>query len=155
MKKQLEIAIIKANSDSMQGYSVYWLLGRNQLEFVFQEVEIFSSPSLGSTAKYQDVMLPVVNLEEYFGLEDKGDVSPPRYLVVRSVNEQKEMVKLIVKTAQILKIQKLETEFKPLQSKALPKNNENVLGMYSFAEDKFAVVPDFVGMSQSLQLGGN
>ncbi|MCP4338127.1 MAG: hypothetical protein GY799_04405 [Desulfobulbaceae bacterium] len=155
MKKQLEIAIIKANSASYQGCEIFWVFGRNQLEFLFKEVEMFSSPPFVTTAKYQEVMLPVINLEKYFGLKEKGENGPPRFLVVRSVNEEKEMVKLIVQIPQTMKIHKLETEFEPLQSTALPQNNADILGMYSLATDKLAVVPDFVGMSRSLQLRGN
>lgn len=155
MKKQLEIAIIKANSTSYRGCQIYWIISRNQLEFLFKEVETFSSPPFVTTAKYQEVMLPVINLEKYFGLEEKDENGPPRFLVVRSVNEIKEMVKIIVQIPQTLKIHKLETEFEPLQSTPLPQNNADILGMYSLATDKLAVVPDFVGMSRSRQLRGD
>jgi hypothetical protein len=142
MKKQLEIATIKANNVTFQGCELYWIFSRNQLEFLFKELEIFSSPSLVATAKYQEVMLPVINLE--------------KYVVVRSVNEQQELVKLIIQTPQALKIQALETGFMSLQSSpTLPKNNQDVLGIYSLAADKIGIVPDFVGMSRSIQLRGN
>jgi hypothetical protein len=152
MKKQLEIAIIKANSATLQGCEMYWLLSRNQLEFVFREVEIFSSPAFGATAKYQEVMLPVINLEKYFGLEEKGENGPLNYFVVRSVNEKKEMVKLIIQTPQTLKVLKLDTEFQPVKSSTLLQNSEDALGMYYLGPDKFGVLPDFAGMGRSLQL---
>ena len=155
MTKQLEIAIIKANSKALQGYELYWLLSRTQLEFLFKEVEIFSSPPFVDTAKYQEVMLPVINLEKHYGLQEKEENGPVKYLVVRSVNEKKEMVKLIIQMPQTLKIHKLETEFESLQSTELPQNSEDVLGMYSLATDKIGVVPNFLGMSRSLQLRGN
>ena len=155
MKKQLEIAIIKANSNTFQGYQLYWLLSRTQLEFLFKEVEIFSSPPFVATAKYQEVMLPVINLEKHYGLEEKDENGSAKYLVVRSVNEKKEMVKLIIQMPKTLKIHKLETAFKSLQSMELPQNSEDVLGMYSLATDKIGVVPNFLGMSRSLQLRGN
>ncbi|NOR24422.1 MAG: hypothetical protein GQ542_08515 [Desulforhopalus sp.] len=60
------------------------------------------------------------------------------------------MVKLIVQMDQTLKIHKLETEFKSLQSTPLPQNSEDVLGMFSLATDKLGVVPDFIRMSRSL-----
>ena len=156
MKKKLEIAIIKSNSTPIQKYQLYWLLSRNQLEFLFKEVEIFSSPPFIATAKYQEVMLPVINLEKYYGLEEEKDENRlSKYLVVRSVNENKEMVKLIVQMHQTLKIHKLEKEFKPLQSTPLPQNSEDVLGMFALATGKIGVVPDFIRMSRSLQLRGN
>jgi hypothetical protein len=156
MKKQLEIATIKANNVTFQGCELYWIFSRNQLEFLFKELEVFSSPSLVATAKYQEVMLPVINLEKYYGLAQKAQTGAPKYLVVRSVNEQKELVKLIIQTPQTLKIQALEAGFMSLQSSpALPKNNKDVLGIYSLATDKLGIVPDFVGMSRSIRLRGN
>lgn len=155
MKKQLEIATIKVNSTIFQGCELYWLLSRNQLEFLFKEVEIFSSSPFVATAKYKDAMLPVINLEKYFGLEGKDENGPPKYLVVRSVNEKKELVKLIIQTSHTLRINKLDSEFQSLQSPVLPKNSKDILGMYSLATGQIGVVPDFVGMSQSLQLRGN
>ena len=155
MKKQLEIAIIKAHSNTFQGYQLYWILSKNQLEFLFKEVEIFSSPSFVATAKYQEVMLPVINLEKHYGLEEKDEDGPAKYLVVRSVNEKKEMVKFIIRTLQTLKIHKLKTEVKSMQSMELPQNSEDVLAMYSLGIDKLGVVPNFIGIGRSLKVRGN
>jgi len=151
MKKQLEIALIKANSPAFRGCEFYWLFSRNQLEFLLKEVEIFSSPPFVATAKYQETMLPVINLEQYYGLAEKDRSGSTKYLVIRSADEKKELIKLIVQTTQTLKIQKLESEWKPSQDSVLPKHGEQVLGMYFLAEDKLAVVPDFIAMSRSLQ----
>ncbi len=155
MKKQLEIATIKANSPNLQGCELYWLLSRNQLEFIFKEIEIFSSPPFVATAKYQEAMLPVINLEKYYGLEENDPSGSRKYLVIRSINEEKKLVKLIVQTSQTLKIHKLESEFESLQFPALPQHSKVVLGMYSIATGQVGIVPNFVEMSRSLQLRGN
>jgi hypothetical protein len=155
MKKQLEIATIKANSASFQGCELYWLISRNQLEFLFKELEVCSSPPYAAAAKYQEIMLPVINLEKYYGLAEQKQHGPSKYLVVKSVNDQKELVKVIVETPQPLKIQKLAAGPESLPAPELPKNSENVLGMYGFAEGKLGIVPDFAEMSRSLQLKGN
>lgn len=151
MKKQLEVALVKANSPAFHGLEFHWLFSRNQLEFLLREVEIFLSPPLVATAKYQETMLPVVNLEQHYGLAEKDQSGSPKYLVIRSADEKKELIKLIVQTSQTLKIQKLESEWKPSQETVLPKHSEHVLGMYFLAADKLAVVPDFIAMSRSLQ----
>jgi len=151
MKKQLEIALIKANSPIFRGCEFYWLFSRSQLELLLKEVEIFSSPPFASTVKYQETMLPVINLEQHYGLAEKDQSGSSKYLVIRSADEKKELTKLIVPTKQTLKIQKLESEWKPLQSPVLPKHSEHVLGMYFLAADKLAVVPDFIAMSRSLR----
>ncbi len=155
MKKQLEIATIKANSDNLQGFELYWLLSRKQLEFLFKEIEVFSSPNFVATAKYQETMLPVINLEKYYGLEENEPSGSIKYLVIRSVNEEKEMVKLIIQTSQTLKIHKLESGFDSLQFPILPKNSKDVLGMYALATGQVGIVPNFVGMSRSPELRGD
>ena len=152
MKKQHEIATIKANSATFEGWEIFWILSRNQLEFLFKEIEICSAPSLVASAKYQEVMLPVMNLEKYYGLEEKEVQKQPKYLVVRSVNEKNELVKLIVETHQTYKIHKLAAGVNALQSPVLPQNGNNVLGMYFLADGKLGIVPDFARMHLSIQL---
>lgn len=151
MKKQLEIAIVNANSAPIQGYEICWLLSRTQVEFALKEVEIFSSPPFATAAKYQEAMLPVINLEKYYGLEQKEGNGLTKYFVIRSVNEKKELVKLIIKTPQALKMQKVETDFKPFPSLVLPQNSVNVLGVYALGTGKLGVVPDFIGMTRSIR----
>lgn len=152
MKKQHEIATIKANSATFEGWEIFWILSKNQLEFLFKEIEIFSPPSLFASAKYQEVMLPVINLEKYYGLVEKDVAKLPKYLVVRSVNEKKELVKVIIQTQQTYKIQTLGTGVNSLQSPMLPQNSNDVLGMYFLATGKLGIVPDFAQMSRSIQL---
>jgi hypothetical protein len=152
MKKQLEIATIKANSTTFPGCELFWILSRTQLEFIFKEIEIITSPPFAAKARYQGVMLPVINLEKYYGLKEEDQNGLLKYVVVRSVNEKKELVKLIVQTSRTLKIHTLEIGAPSLQSPAFPKNSENVLGMYSLATGKLGVVPDFIGINRSLQL---
>jgi hypothetical protein len=151
MKKQLEIATIKANTTTFLGGELFWILSRNQLEFLFKEIEISSSPSFAAKAEYQGVMLPVISLEKHYGLKEIDQDSSLKYLVVRSVNEKKELEKNIVQTPRTLKIQTLEG-FSSLQAPALPQNSENVLGMYSFEAGKIGIVPDFTRIIHSLQL---
>lgn len=152
MKRQLEIATIKANSTAFHGWEIFWILSKNQLELLFKELDMFSSSPSGDTAKYQDVMLPVINLENYYGLEVYDKSNQAKYLVVRSVNEKKELVKLIVEIPQKYTLQKLTEGLDPLESPVIPQNGENVLGIYSLAPGQLGVVPDFARISQSMQI---
>ncbi|MGB3223452.1 MAG: chemotaxis protein CheW [Desulforhopalus sp.] len=151
MKKQLEIATIKANITTFLGGELFWVLSRNQLEFLFKEIEISSSPPFVGKARYQGVMLPVISFEKHYGLKEMDQDSPLKYLVVRSVNEKKELEKIIVQTPRTLKIKTLEG-VSSLQAPALPQNSENVLGIYSLAPGKLGIVPDITRIIQSLQL---
>lgn len=152
MKKQLEIATIKANITTFLGEELFWILSRNQLEFLFKEIEISSSPPFAAKARYQGVMLPVISLEKHYGLKEIDQDSPLKYLVVRSVNGKKELEKIIVQTPGTLKIQTLLEGVSSLQTPSLPQNNENVFGMYSLEPGKLGIVPDFTGIIHSLQL---
>jgi hypothetical protein len=151
MKKQLEIATFKANSPPFQGAELYWLFSRKQLEFVFREVEIFSSPPYVAAARYREIVLPVISLEKYYGLEEKDRLGSPKYLVVRSVDDQKQLVKLIVQMLQPLKIAPLASGPALSRAPSLPQNREDVLGMYSLATGMIGIVPDFAAMNRSLQ----
>lgn len=152
MKKQLEIATIKANSTDFHGWEIFWVLSKNQLELLFKEVEMFSSSPALVTAKYQDDLLPVVNLENYYGLEVRKRNNLPKYLVVRSVNEKKELVRFIIEIPQKYTLQKLATGIETMQAPMMAQNGENVLGLYALAPGQLGVVPDFVRIGQSLQL---
>ncbi len=72
METKLEVATIKANTPPLGGLELYWLLSRNQLEFILQDITVIQSPLQVATAQYQDVMLPVINLEKHFGLQEIG-----------------------------------------------------------------------------------
>lgn len=155
MKKQLEIAIIKANSLLLEGCELYWLVSRKQLEFLIKELEISPSPPFAAAARYRETVLPVINLEQYYGVEQSARNGSVKYLVLRSVDEDKELIKLIVETPGTVKLHKLEEGFVAMQIPAMPINNEDILGSYSLGTGKVGIVPDFASMLRRLRLPEN
>ncbi len=151
METKLEIAMIQANTPLHGGFPLYWLLSRNQLEFILQDVTVFQSAPLLATAQYQEAMLPVINLEEHFGFPETTSGKSVKYLVVRAVTVEKALLKVIIRTPHTLKMQKLETEFAPSRLLSLPQNNHHLLGIYAMPDGALGLVPDVAGICLSLK----
>ena len=151
METKLEVAVIEANTPLYGGFPLYWLLSRNQLEFILQDVTVFQAPSLIATAQYQEAMLPVINLEEYFGFPQAAFERSVKYLVVRAVTADKALLKVIIRTPHALKMQKLETGFAPSQLLSMPRNSHHLLGIYAMPDSGLGLVPDIAGICYSLK----
>lgn len=155
METSVEIATIQANCDPVNGYRLYWTVSRSQLEFILQGIEVFHSPPYVDTAQYQERLLPVVSLEKHFGLAGQAGKTS-KYLVLRAANANQELVRLIVETPVAVKLQKVEQGLVgSFGAMALPKNNMDILGVYSLSERELAVVPDISGISRSLKVRGD
>lgn len=152
MEKRLEVATIQADCDILNGYELSWFVSRSQLEFIMQNVEVIHSPPFVATARYQEKMLPVLNLEDHFGLAGKYSAKAKKYLVLKAANSNHEMSRLIIETPFLVKIQKLEKGFAACDALVLPKNNGDILGVYSLSATALAIVPDIAGIAHSLKL---
>jgi hypothetical protein len=155
METKLEVAIIKANTSPLGGLELSWLLSRNQLEFVLQDIKVLHSPPLVDTAQYQEETLPVINLEQHFGLQEMGQSRSLKYLVVRAVTAERTLVKVIVQTPHSLRILQLETGLVASRLVALPRNSSDLLGIYSMPDGSLGIVPDIAGISRSLKWRGS
>ena len=155
METKLEVATIKANTPLLGGLELYWLLSRNQLEFILQDITVIKSSSLLATAQYQDANLPVINLEQHFGLPETGLRRSTKYLVVRAVTAGKELVKVIIETPHALKIQQLETGFAASRQISLPRNGNELLGSFAMPDGSLGIFPDVACISRSLNWRGN
>ncbi len=154
--EKLEVATIRANCDQVNGYELYWAVSRNQLEFVLKNIEVFHSPPFVDTAQYREQLLPVVSLEKHFGLAGKESAKSPKYLVLRTANANQDLVRLMIETPVGVKLQKVEQGlFASFGTLTLPKNNMDVLGVYSLSERGLAIVPDIAGISRSLKVRGD
>lgn len=152
MQTKLEVATIKANTPSLGKFQLYWLLSRNQLEFILQDITVVQSPQRIAMVQYQDAMIPVINLEQHFGLGEAGGHKSAKYLVIRAVTSEKTLVKAIIETVHVVKMQTLETGFAAAsQLFSLPKNNDDLLGMYAMPDGSLGIVPDVAGIAGSLK----
>lgn len=155
METKLEVAMLKANSKPLVGFELYWLLSGSQLEFILQDIKVLYAPSGIATAQYQEAMLPVISLEEYFGLPVTGAGRPLKYLVVRAVNDDNALVKLIIQTPCIVKIDQLGSAVAFPDVLSLPRNGGDILGIYSLSDRTLGIVPDLAGISSSLKSSEN
>ena len=156
METRLEVATIQANCDPLNGYDLYWTVSRSQLEFILQNIEVFRAPPFAATAQYQEKMLPVVSLEKHFGLVEKKSGKSTKYPVLRAAGANRGLVRLIIETPVSVKLQKVEQGLAAaFGGLALPKNNMDILGVYSLSANELAIVPDIGGISRSLKLRGD
>ncbi len=154
METKLEVATIKANTPPLGGLELYWLLSRNQLEFILQDIKVIHSPLQIATAPYQEAMLPVINLEKHFGLPEIGLRRSLKYLVIRAATPEKALIKVIIETPQAVKMQQLEIGLVASRLMALPRNSIDLLGVYAMSDGSLGIVPDITGINRSLQWRG-
>lgn len=154
METKLEVAIIQANIPTGKDGGLYWMFSRQQLEFILKEVTVFQSPALTAAAQYRESILPVVNLEEHFGLPSQEASRSLKYLVIRGVNEEKAVVKLIVTTPHTLRIDKLQSGIATPRQTDLPRNGGDLLGSYGLPGGVVVLVPDIAAISRSLKWRG-
>jgi hypothetical protein len=150
MEEKLEIAMLKANSKPLAGFELYWLLSRRQLESVFQEMRIMPTFSGIAAAQYQDVLLPVISLEQYYGLPVTGPGRPLKYLVVRSVGNDNTLVRLILQTPCVLRIDQVRSAVAFSGQLFLPENGGDILGIYFLSDRTLGIVPDLARISNTV-----
>jgi len=156
MNKILELAVIKADSSLKSGEKLYWLLSRSQVEFVLYDLELTPAEKGQFTAHYRDTILPVVQLEEYYGLphRKKEENIKNKYVVAGAVDREEALVRIILQTCHHVQLLKLSENMPPSFALALPKRGEDVLGVYSLAEDKVLILPDLVRIAGRMTVDG-
>ena len=154
METKLEVTIIQANTQHGEDGGFFWLLSRNQLEFILKEVTVFQSPAMTAAAQYREAVLPVISLEEHFGLPPQTAPRSLKYLVLRGATEEKKVVKVIVATPHGLRLDKLEPGTAVIHPVDLPKNPDHLLGSYRRPAGGVLLVPNIAAISRSLQWRG-
>ena len=75
---------------------------------------------------------------------------------VRAAGGDHGLVRMIIETPVPVKLQKVEQGLAASFGRlALPKNNMDILGVYSLSATELAIVPDIGGISRSLKLRGD
>ncbi len=154
METKLEIAIIQANTPSGKEGRLFWLLSRHQLEFILKDVKVFQSPALAAAAQYRETILPVISLEEHFGMAPEAALRSLKYLVVRAATDEKTLAKLIVATPHGVRLDKLELGFGVASDLMVPRNSSDVLGSYTLPDGGIGLVPDIAAITRALKWRG-
>lgn len=151
METKLEIAIIQANTPTGKEGRFFWLLSRHQLEFILKDVKVFQSPGLAAAAQYKETILPVISLEEHFGMAVEAAQRTLKYLVVRAATDEKTVARLIVATPHGVRIDKLESGYGVASDLMVPRNDGDLLGRYTLPAGGVGLVPDIGAITRSLK----
>lgn len=154
METKLEIAIIQANTPTGKEGGLFWLLSRHQLEFILKDVKVFQSPALAAAAQYKETILPVISLEEHYGMVVEAAQRTLKYLVVRAATDEKAVARLIVATPHGVRIDKLEPGFGVASDFLVPRNDGDLLGRYTLPTGGVGLVPDITAITRSLKWRG-
>lgn len=145
-----EIALVRAQGSTVQDKEVYWIFSRAQVEFLLKGLDLVDSSEHGIKARYQEMILPVLSLEDHFDIREPTDSVKDKYIVVRSVDGANKLQRLIVSNSSSPQFQVADSSFSPLADFSLPAHSEHILGAYSFAGEKVGVVPDIAGICLEL-----
>lgn len=150
MRTDLEVTIVRASCNSGEKQELYWIFSRSQLEFVLKELDKVDASKPCVMASYQDVSLPVISLEQHFGYVPYNVKESSKYMVLRAVDEQQQVRKMIVQSRESPKFFKLTRSFVALDRFSAPKSSEHVLGAYSLGKNKVGIVPDVAKICEKL-----
>lgn len=150
MGTDLEVALVRAGCRNAENQELYWIFSRAQLEFVLKELELVDSSNSQVVARYQEMVLPVLSLEQYFGFSGGGAGDNKKFMVLRSVDENKKLQRLIVQSDSSPQFLKLTNSFSAMVDFSTPKNSGQIRGAYSLGRNKVGVVPDMDGICQAI-----
>lgn len=155
MAKKSEIIVIPIDASAAQGWNVFWALSKAQVDIILHEI---TEVSLGkqnefhmTSAEWQEKILPVVSLENYFGLSQPALPSNGKYVVAKSVDGNGQVIRLMVYAAGNIRMQSVDFSCFPATANVLPKRRQDVLGVYSLQGKNVLIVPDLVKIFESLK----
>ncbi len=154
MAKENEVIMIQANTPPTEGGVVYWLLSKNQMEYILQDIALVPGGSTTTPiarAQYQEEVLPVLSLEKYFGLRESGGSGTYRYLVAKTAADTGGIARIIIRTAHQIRVRKLTFAASPVAS-TFAENNEDVLGAFSHDDTDLLIVPDIAAIRKKITI---
>ena len=146
MGADLEVAIVRACCSRAENQELYWMFSRSQLEFVLKELDVVDELTSKMEARYQDMLLPVLSLENYFGFLADTEKMNQKHMVLRAADENRNLRRLIVQSAHSPKFFNLTKSFISLDSFSVPQNSKHMCGAYSLGRGKVGLVPDVISI---------
>lgn len=148
-----EIAMIMANTPILDGWEMYWLISKRQVEYILTDIAILppsaEHPHL-QRAQYQEEMLSVVSLEKHFGLEELPTVGSYRYIVTKSPTPDGRLAKAILRFNHPIRVRKLNFNSAPARYTGLRENGTHILGAFTLPDNQLVVIPDIPAIMQRL-----
>ena len=151
MRTDQELALVRAACRKENNQELYWLFSRAQVEFVLKELDLVNTSSGLIMSRYQEMVLPVLSLETYFAVAESSGLPENKFLVIRSVDQNQKLHRLIVQSTFSPQFMKLAGSFNTVGGFTTAENRGHILGAYSLGSDKVGVVPDVVSICQGLR----
>lgn len=127
------------------GRHIHWLVSRKQVIYVLREL-VITKPVAGRgrfpQAVYLEEMLPVVEMESYFGMPLSNPKAERHYLVARAPKANGTIGKVIIATSHPVRIRKVGFEAIPANETGLMKNHQDILGAFVLASNDLVILPD-------------
>lgn len=146
---QPEIALIMANTEPFEGWTIHWLLSKKQVEYILTDIAALPPggeyPHL-QRAQYQEEMLPVIRLEEHYGLAEPPASAGYRYIVTKNPGTEGQLVRAIIRFSHPIRVRKINFNSVPTQITGLKKNSTHVLGAFTLPDNQLLIMPDIVAI---------
>lgn len=154
-----ELIVIPAQVE-LEGQAVVWAFSKKQLDMVLQDIVEKTSQATGAEcvrrAEWQDLELPIICLEKYFGLEQKETSLLPKYCVLKGAQEQEgraTLVRIAVEMQSNIKVVNCNLECQPAPVDILPQRESHVLGVFQLQAGLTMIVPDVVKIWENTYMG--
>ncbi|WP_136795955.1 hypothetical protein [Desulfosediminicola ganghwensis] len=152
-QKEPEIGLIKANVPSIEGWDINWLISRGQIEYILHDIALLPAddkyPHL-QRAQYQDDALLVISLEKYFHLGMLASSQPYKFVVTRAPGIDGKARRVILRTANPLRVRKLNFNASQATDTGLPKNSQDLLGAFALPDNQLVLIPDIAKIHDRL-----
>lgn len=149
MDKNLKIIVVKSKASLGGGGRLFWLFSKKQLELVLKEIDriptVASAGFCEAAIAWQDEVLPVVNLEKYFGISGISRPSPTKHLILRGASREAREVKasmLAIPVFTDVKTGALTFTGRSIHPAILKENGTDILGAWELSGGKIVVIPD-------------
>jgi hypothetical protein len=149
IQKQPEIAMFMANTVTVEGWNIYWVLSKIQIEYILHDVMTLppnQEQPQQERVQYMEESLPLLSLEKYYGLEELPTRPTYGYIVAKIPMGTDRMQKVVLHTNNPVRIRKLTFNAVQAQYTGLPENSEDILGAFSLPENQLLIVPDIALM---------
>lgn len=155
-QKDPEIGLIKANVPSREGWEINWLISRSQIEYILHDIAALPPdsqfPDL-QRAQYQEDALLVLSLEKHFHLGTLPVTQPYKFVVTRAPGADGKARRVILRTANPLRVRKMDFNVAQAADTGLPQNSEDLLGAFALPENQLVLIPDLARIHDRLLAG--
>lgn len=148
-QKTPEVALVMANTAPVDGWNIYWLISKKQIEYLLTDIAELPAtaeqPAL-QRAQYQDEVLPVFSLEKHYGLKELSPSSGYRYLVTKSPASEGGIARAIVRLSHPVRVRKLNFNATQAQNTGLNSNESDILGSFTLPDSQLVIIPDLTAL---------